>query len=124
VKEACEALAWDMVDMGLQVWWKDHQSAELSTQILLMNFPPVLDKSSVKGGIIWHLTEIKKGLLKKGVLPSEYVGVQLPKIRMTWQQNKQGKGKNKAEKDLSLIKLPAFQKNRCLVCSDEAAVGS
>jgi hypothetical protein len=45
VKEACEALVWDMVDMGLQVCWKDHQLAESSTQILLMNVPPVLDRS-------------------------------------------------------------------------------
>jgi hypothetical protein len=36
VKEACEALAWDMVDTGLQVQWKDHQAAESSAQVLLM----------------------------------------------------------------------------------------
>jgi hypothetical protein len=68
--------------------------------------------------------EIEKGLLKKGVLSSEYVGIQLPKIRVTWQQNKQGKGKNKAEKNLSLNKLPAFQENGCLVCTVEAVEGS
>jgi hypothetical protein len=111
VKEACEALAWDMVDSGLQVQWKDHQLAESSTQILLINVSLVLDRGSVEGEIIWHLMEIEKSLLKKGVLPSKYVGVQLPKIRVTWQQNKQRKGKNKAEKDLSLNKLPTFQEN-------------
>ena len=37
VKEACKALAWDMVDSGLQVRWKDHQSADSSIQVLLMN---------------------------------------------------------------------------------------
>jgi hypothetical protein len=84
IKEACETLAWDMVNTGLQVWWKDHQSAESSTQILLMNVPLVLDRGSIKGEIIWHLTKIEKGLLKKGVLSSEYVGVQLPEIRVTW----------------------------------------
>jgi hypothetical protein len=26
VKEACKALAWNMVNSGLQVRWKDHQS--------------------------------------------------------------------------------------------------
>jgi hypothetical protein len=96
VKEACEALAWDMVDIGLQVWWKDHQSVESSAQVLLMNVPPVLDRGGIKGEIIWHLMEIEKGLLKKGVLPSEYVGIQLPKIRVNWNQNKQGKGKKQS----------------------------
>jgi hypothetical protein len=124
VKEACEALAWDIVDTGLQVCWKDHQLVESSAQILLMNVPPVLDRGRIEGEIIWHLTEIEKGLLKKGVLPPEYVGIQLPKIRLTWQQNKQGKGENMAKKDLSLNKLPAFQENRCLVCTVEAAEGS
>ncbi len=58
VKEACEALAWDMVDSGLQVHWKDHQSADSSTQVLLMNIPRVLDRGGVKNEIIWHLTKI------------------------------------------------------------------
>ncbi len=35
--------------MGFQVCWKDHQSAESSTQILLMNLPPVLDRGGIKG---------------------------------------------------------------------------
>ncbi len=47
VKEACEALAWDMVNTGLQVRWKDHQSAESSAQVLLMNVPPVLDMGGI-----------------------------------------------------------------------------
>jgi hypothetical protein len=49
-----------------------------------MNVPQVLYGGGVKGVIIWYLTEIEKSLLKKGVLPSDYVGVQLPKIRVTW----------------------------------------
>jgi hypothetical protein len=36
-----------------------------------MNVSPVLDGGSIKGEIIWHLAEIEKSLLKKGVLPSE-----------------------------------------------------
>ncbi len=63
VKEACEAFAWDMVDSGLQVCWKDHQSDDFSAQVLLMNVPPVLDRGSVKNKIIWHLTKIEKGFL-------------------------------------------------------------
>jgi hypothetical protein len=34
VKEACEALTWDMVDSSLQVGWKDYQSSESSAQVL------------------------------------------------------------------------------------------
>ncbi len=60
MKEACEALAWDMVDTGLQVWWKDHQLAESSAQVPLMNVPPVFDRGNVEGKIIWHLMEIEK----------------------------------------------------------------
>ncbi len=88
VKEACEALAWDMVDSGLHlhVHWKGHQSADSSAQVLLMNVPLVLDRGGVNE-IIWHLTKIKKGLLKRGTLPAEYVGTSLPKLRVSWRQN-------------------------------------
>jgi hypothetical protein len=57
-----------MVDAGLQILWKDHQLLESSTQILLMNVPLVLHRGSIEGEIMWHLKEIEKGLLKKGVL--------------------------------------------------------
>jgi hypothetical protein len=60
IKEACESLAWDLVDTGLQIRWKDRQSADSSAQVLLMNVPPVLDRARVEGEIIWHLTNIKK----------------------------------------------------------------
>jgi hypothetical protein len=49
-----------------------------------MNIPLVLDRGSIEGEIILHLMEIEKSLLKKGVIPSEYVGVHLPVIRVTW----------------------------------------
>ncbi len=45
----------------------------------------------------------------------------LPEIKISWQQNKQGKGKSKAEKDLSLNDLVGFQQNGCMVCTVEAA---
>jgi hypothetical protein len=124
VKEACEALAWDMVNSGLQVHWKDHQSADSSTQVLLMNVPLVLDRGGIENEIIWHLTEIKKALLKRGTLPAEYVGTPLLKLRVSWRPNKQGKGKSKADRDLSLNKLAAFRENGCLVCTVKAAEGS
>ncbi len=45
----------------------------------------------------------------------------LPEIKISWRQNKQGKGKSKAEKDLSLNNLVGFQQNGCMVCMVEAA---
>ncbi len=82
IKEACESLAWDLVDTGLQIRWKDHQSADLSAQVTLMNVPPVLDRAGVEGEIIWHLTSIKKRQIGKGTLTSEYLGLLLPEIRV------------------------------------------
>jgi hypothetical protein len=89
-----------------------------------MNVPTVLDRGGVKKEIIWYLTKIEKGFLKKGTLLAEYVGTPLLKLRVSWRQNKQGKGKSKAERDLSLNKLAAFQENGCLVCTVKAAEGS
>jgi hypothetical protein len=51
-----------------------------------MNIPPVLDRGGIKNKIIWHLTKIKKGFLKKGTLPWGYVGTPLPKLRVSWRQ--------------------------------------
>ncbi len=124
IKETCESLAWDMANTGLQVWWKDYQLVDLSAQVLLMNVLLVLDRAGIEGKIIWHLAEIEKGLLKKGLLPAEYIGVPLSEIKVSWRQNKQGKGKKKAEKDLTLNNLSAFQENGCLVCTVEAREGS
>jgi hypothetical protein len=124
VKKACEALAWDMVNSGLQVYWKDHQSTDSSAQVLLINVPSVLDRGSITNKIILHLTEIEKGFLKKGTIPAEYLGIPLPELRVSWRQNKQGKGTSKAERDLSLNKLAAFRENGCLICTVEAAEGS
>jgi hypothetical protein len=125
MKEACDALAWDMIDLGLTVRWKKHQSVESSMHILLMNVPPVLECGSVKSEIVWHLCELEKRFLKKEILPEEYVGIPLPKISVLWRQSKQGKGKSEAEHDLSLNLLgQPFQENGCLVCTLEAAEGS
>ncbi len=90
IKAACEALAWDMSGSGLQVRWKEHQSAELSVQVLLMNVPSVLEQGGVESKILWHLSEIKKKFLKRGTLPVEYVGVPLPKIEVLWRQTNKG----------------------------------
>jgi hypothetical protein len=42
MKEACDAVAWDMINLGLTMRWKEHHSAKSSVHILLMNVPPVL----------------------------------------------------------------------------------
>ncbi len=55
VKEACEVLAWDMEDNGLQVRWRYHQSADSSAHVLLMNAPPVLDRGGIEIKIMWNL---------------------------------------------------------------------
>jgi hypothetical protein len=106
------------------VRWKEHQLAESSAHILLMNVPPVLECGKVKAEIVWHPTDLEKRLMKKGGYPQEYVGVPLPKISLVWRQSKQGKVKSKAERDLFLNLLgQPFQENRCLVCTVEAAKG-
>jgi hypothetical protein len=72
-----------MTGSGLQVRWKEHQSAKSSAQALLMNAPLVLECRRAKGKIIWHLTEIEKGLMKKGVLPTEYIVVPFTNIKVS-----------------------------------------
>ncbi len=55
----------------------------------------------------------------------EYVGILLPKIEVLWRQSKQGKGRSKVERVLSLNLLgQPFQQNRCPVCTVKAAEGS
>jgi hypothetical protein len=125
IKEGVEGLAWDIVgNTGITIKYKEHQSPDSSAQILLMNVPPVFDRNGVEGEIIWHLVEIEKSLLKKEVLPTECIGTPLPEIKVSWRQNKQGKGKTKEEKDLFLNKLVQFQVDGCLVCMVKAAESS
>jgi hypothetical protein len=40
IKEACKALAWNMMDACLQVQWKDHHLADSSAQVLPLKCPP------------------------------------------------------------------------------------
>jgi hypothetical protein len=125
IKEGVEGLAWDIGNTGITIRYKEHQSPNSYAQILLMNVPPVFDRNGVvESEIIWDLADIEKSLLKKGVLPTEFIGTPLPEIKVLWRQNKQGKGRTKAEKDLSLNKLVQFQENGCLVCTVKATEGS
>jgi hypothetical protein len=61
-----------------------------------MCVPNVFDWEGVEGEILWHFAKIEKSLLKKGLLPVEFVGKPLPEIRVLWRQNKQGKGRSRA----------------------------
>ncbi len=121
IKDACNAISWDIQESGIQIRWKEHQSAESNAQIMIMCVPNNFDREGLEGEVIWHLKDIKKSLIKKGTISSKLIGIPLPEIRISWQQNKQGKGKSKAEKNLSLNNLVGFQQNGCMVCTVEAA---
>jgi hypothetical protein len=88
IKVACKEISWDISETGLQIWYKEHQSADSNAQILLMCVPNVFDQEGVEGEILWHFAEIEKSLLKKGALPAEFFGEPLPEIRVSWHQNK------------------------------------
>jgi hypothetical protein len=125
IKEACNALAWDIGGSGFQIRWKEYQAAESSAQVILLNVPPVLERGGVKEEIAWHLQRIEKRLLKEGKLAQQYIGVPLPRISVSWQQSKQGKGRTKEERLLSLNLLgPVYQQNGCPVCTVEVEEGS
>ncbi len=86
IKEACDALAWDIGGSGLQIRWKEYQAAESSAQVILLNVPPVLERGGVEEEIVWHLQQIEKRLLKEGKLAQQYIGVPLPRISVSWRQ--------------------------------------
>ena len=125
IKEACDALAWDIGGSGLQIKWKEYQAAESSAQVILLNVPPILERGGVEEEITWHLQQIEKRLLKEGKLAQQYIGVPLPRISVSWRQSKQGKGRTKEERLLSLNLLgPVYQQNGCPVCTVEVEEGS
>jgi hypothetical protein len=126
MKTACNLIAWDMSDsgLGLLIWWKEHQSADSSTQILLMCCPATFDKQGIEEEIVFHLKTMEKDLIRKGSLPSTLSTEPLPQITVLWRQNKQGRGRTQAEQGLCLNNLEAFQWNGCMVCMVEAEEGS
>ncbi len=114
IKEGVEGLAWGISNTGITIKYKKHQSPNSSVQILLMNVPLVFDRNGMEGEIIWHLADVEM----------RFIDTPLPEIKVLWRQNKQGMGKTKTEKDLSLNKLVQFQENGCLVCMVKAAESS
>ena len=51
VKDDMEAPAWDIGNIGIVVWYKEHQSPDFVAQVLLMNVPPVFNKQGIEGEI-------------------------------------------------------------------------
>ena len=84
----------------------------------------VFDKRGIESEIFWHLMEIEKRLLKKGILPMEYAGVLFLEIIVSWRQNKQGKGRSQQEKKLPLNKLTVFKENGYSIVTVDAVDGS
>ncbi len=124
VKVACDSISWDMSNSGLMIRWKEHQSADLSAQVLLMCCPAVFDKQGIEEEIVFHLKTMEKDLIRKGLLLSTLSAEPLPQIAVSWHQNKQGRGRSQAEVALCLSNLEAFQQNGCMVCTVEAEEGS
>ena len=61
---------------------------------------------------------MKNGLLREGKLSTKFVGVPLPEMKVSWRQSKQGKGRTKEERALSLNLLgTTYQQNGCSVCT-------
>ena len=92
-----EGAAWDIGNIGIVVWCKEHQSLDSAVEVLLMNAPPVFDKHGIKGETTWHLAEMQKSLLRKGKLLLELHGTALLEINVSWWQNKQGKGERQEQ---------------------------
>jgi hypothetical protein len=124
VKTACDSISWDMSESGLLIWWKEHQSADSSAQILLMCCPAIFDKHGIEEEIMYHLKTMEKDLIRKGELPSTLSMEPLPQIAVSWHQNKQGRGRSQAKQVLCLNNLEAFQQNGCMVCTVEAEEGT
>jgi hypothetical protein len=45
--------------------------------------PTGADRTRVESKLIWHLSKIKKGLLKKSIVPMEDVGIPLLEIKVS-----------------------------------------
>ncbi len=117
-----DALAWDLSETGLNIRWKEYQSAELSSQVLLICVPNLFDREGFLEEVRYQLKEIENRLCAKGKLNTTLLSKPLHELVITWQQNKQGKGHNKAEQKLSLNDLDAFRQKGCLICTVEAAI--
>jgi hypothetical protein len=124
VKEAVEALTWDLNKTGIQVRWKPHQSAGSSAQVQIMCCPNVFDKEGLTKELLFHMKEIEKKLMAKGRLSYTLMDEPLPPISIQWRQSTQGKGRNKREKQLSLNNFPAFGQIGCLVLTVEMEEGT
>ncbi len=95
IKDACKAISWDIQESGIQIRWKEHQSAELNAQIMIMCVPNIFDRVGLEEEVIWHMKDIKKSLIKKEqYLPSSSV---YPFQRLRYHGNRTNKGRGRAK---------------------------
>ncbi len=92
VKDCVDALVLDLSNTGISLHWKEHQSAESSSQVLLIYFLSVFDREGIEEEVRYRLKEIKIWLCTKGKLDTTLLTIPLPDLVITWHQNKQGKG--------------------------------
>jgi hypothetical protein len=59
IKDTCEAISWDIQESGIQIRWKEHQSAESNAQIMIMCVPNIFDRVGLEEEVIWHLKDVK-----------------------------------------------------------------
>lgn len=121
IKDVVDNIAWDLQGTGLSLKWKPHQSAESSTQIIIMGVPRAFCYQGVQEQLEHHLKETEKRLISKGKLDLDNYDKPLPQMVISWKQNKKGKNKNQREARLSLNNIPEFANNGCFVLNIEAS---
>ena len=121
VKDICENLRWDIEDTGLKLMWKNHQSSESSTQVVLIGVPRVFCMQGLSHQVLFLLKKCEKDLIKKGKISHNYIDLPLPKLHFAYRHMKKGKVNNRAAQNLSLNNLQAFRDNGCFVLHIEGA---
>jgi hypothetical protein len=84
IKEMCESIAWDMNGTGITVRWKEHQSVDSSSQILIMCVPNIFDKEGLKEELLFHMKAVERKMVAKGKLPASLLTEPIPLITMAW----------------------------------------
>ncbi len=84
IKEMCELIAWDMNGTGITVRWKEHQSVDSSSQILIMCVPNLFNKEGLKKELLFHMKAVERKMVAKGKLPASLFTEPTPLITMAW----------------------------------------
>jgi hypothetical protein len=64
----CESIAWDMNGTRITVRWKEHQSADSNSQILIMCVPNIFNKERLKEELLFHMKAVERKMVAKGKL--------------------------------------------------------